>query len=109
MDKDRGAQPATNAVLSAGPAVASDGRQKTSSDEVQVSEGRLNNPPAPAPLPLPENKTDLPEGPKFFGYKPPKWAKDYDYVRSRKGKGKIGDGDTWLLFTVDRLLKKHSV
>lgn len=52
---------------------------------------------------------DKPRGPQFFGYKPPKWAHDFDYVRQHKGKGKISDSKTWLLYTVDRILKSHSV
>ncbi len=55
--------------------------------------------------PLPEIK---PVGPSFFGYKPPKWAHDFEYVRAQKGKGAESDSKTWLLYMVDRLLKMHS-
>lgn len=58
---------------------------------------------------LPDLPVMKPVGPSFFGYKVPKWANDFDYVRANKGKGSEDDSDTWLLFTVDRLLKKHSV
>jgi hypothetical protein len=53
--------------------------------------------------------SDKPRGPLFFGYKPPKWVHDFDYVRLNKGQGKVSDAKTWLLYTVDRILKSHSV
>ncbi len=47
--------------------------------------------------------------PSFFGYRVPKWANDFEYIRKNKGKGDPSDSKTWTLFMVDRLLKKHSV
>jgi hypothetical protein len=52
-----------------------------------------------------ENST---AGPTFYGYKPPKWAKDHEYVRQEKGKGSDSDSQTWQLYLIDRLLRKHS-
>lgn len=46
--------------------------------------------------------------PTFFGYRPPKWANDFDYVRQNRGKGSPSDSETWVLYNVDRLLKKFS-
>lgn len=46
--------------------------------------------------------------PSFFGYRPPKWAHDFEYVRRNKGKGDPSDADTWSLYLVDRVLKKFS-
>lgn len=66
------------------------------------------NNPAPQAV-APDVIASKPKGPSFFGYKPPKWAHDFDYVRMNKGKGKPGDSKTWLLHTVDRLLKMHSI
>ncbi len=50
-----------------------------------------------------------PVGPSFFGYKAPKWASDFEHVRSKQGKGSEHDSDTWLVTMIDRLLKKHSL
>lgn len=50
-----------------------------------------------------------PVGPSFFGYKAPKWASDFEHVRSNQGKGSEHDSDTWLVTMIDRLLKKHSL
>jgi hypothetical protein len=61
---------------------------------------------APTMVSVPEIKA---QGPEFFGYRPPKWANDFEHVRGSKGKGDASDSETWLLFLVDRLLKKHSV
>lgn len=47
--------------------------------------------------------------PTFFGYRPPKWAADFQYVRNNKGKGDPSDSETWMLYAVDRLLKKFSI
>lgn len=58
---------------------------------------------------VPKIEVSKPKGPSFFGYKPPKWAHDFDYVRLNKGKGKPGEARTWLLYAVDRLLKMHSI
>jgi hypothetical protein len=66
-------------------------------------------PPAVIPMKLPPIVTPKPQGPSFFGYKPPKWAFDFDYIRSNKGKGESNDSKTWLLYMIDRLLKKHSL
>jgi hypothetical protein len=49
------------------------------------------------------------KGPEIYGYRPPKWAKDYEFVRKNKGKGAPGSSKTWLLTNIDRLLKKHSI
>lgn len=55
--------------------------------------------------PIPEAKV---EKPTMFGYKPPVWGKDYEYIKMNKGKGDPSDSETWVLFNLDRLLKMHS-
>jgi hypothetical protein len=79
--------------------------QSGTSDQSASHQG--NQPELPKPVRI--ELEDKPIGPKFFGYKPPKWVHDFDYVRRNKGKGTVNDTETWLLYTVDRLLKMHSV
>jgi len=45
---------------------------------------------------------------KIFGYRPPTWSKDFDYIRNNKGTGAADKTETWLLVFLDRILKKHS-
>lgn len=58
---------------------------------------------------LPELKDIKPIKPTFFGYRPPSWANDFEHVRNNKGKGDPSDSNTWVLYAVDRLLKKFSL
>lgn len=75
----------------------------------QIAQAQSQSQQSAEPEPIPELKEIKPISPSFFGYKPPKWAHDFDYVRNRKGKGSPSDVETWSLYLVDRLLKKHSV
>jgi len=84
---------------------------------VPVSEIPKTLPPLtpviPVELPQVQPTVTLPEikkpaGPKLFGYRPPNWATDYNYVKTNKGKGKDSESNTWLLLLIDRVLKVHS-
>ncbi len=100
----------TTAGAQPGPEVATPAVGSEVTADSGVSEVAAPAPAAEPPV-APESKIarPKPQGPSFFGYKPPKWAHDFDYVRVNKGKGKPEDAKTWLLHTVDRLLKVHSV
>jgi hypothetical protein len=102
------AQPAQNAQL---PQNAHPAQHMQPVGTAQVKEAAQTAQPAqqPAAAQTPNIPELAPVGPSFFGYKAPKWAKDFDYVRNNQGKGSEHDSDTWLVTMIDRLLKKHSI
>lgn len=81
------------------------GADQPSGEVIQAAQPQSQT-PAEIKVKMPE--IPGPKGPSFFGYRPPKWAHDQEYVREHKGKGKEDEADTWMLYMVDRLLKKHA-
>jgi hypothetical protein len=84
-------------------------QQQAGASRQNAPSNKSKQPKKPAEIKLPPVTTPKPKGPSFFGYRPPKWANNFEYIRDNKGKGSAGEAKTWLLYTVDRLLKIHSV
>lgn len=95
-----------SAVISMGEEAA--GSQQTSPASAQGMPPTATQKPSSGGIKLPPLPEIKPQGPSFFGYRPPKWAHDFEYVRQNKGKGSESETKTWLLYMVDRLLKMHS-